>query len=94
MVQKLSWSDLREQFSLVLQLEDPCLIDRVYDQRVCLKLRLGIDLLIVYVRLPCDFFYPKNVRLVIVRDSQVLNRCSRGAMESEVSLVGCLVFSR
>ena len=27
--QKISWSDLREQCFLVLQIEDPCLIDRV-----------------------------------------------------------------
>ena len=64
------------------------------DQRACLKLRLGVHLVVVHARLPCDLFLMNDDRLVVVRDRRVIYGRSCGAMESEVSLVSHLVFSR
>ena len=63
------------------------------DQRACLELRLGVQLVVVQVRLPRDLFLPNNGRIVVVRDFRVIYCRSCGAMESQVSLVSRLVFA-
>ena len=68
----MSWSDLFKQGLLVLQIEDPHLVDRVKDHRACLELCLGVQLVVVNVRLPCDHFLPNNGRIIVVRDGRVL----------------------
>ena len=93
-VQKLSRGDLCEQVFLVLQFEDPRFVDHVKDQRACLELCLGVQLVVVHARLPRDLFLPKDGRLVFVRNRWVIYCRSCGAMESQVSLVSCLVFAR
>ena len=93
MVQKLPWGDLCEQGFLVLQFQDPRFVDRVEDQRMCFYLRLGEQLLVVHARLPRDLFPPNDRRFVVVRDCWVVYCRSCGAMESQFSLVSCLVFS-
>ena len=93
-VQKMSWSDLRKNGFLVLQLKDPRFVDRVKDQRACLKLRLRLDVVIVHSRLPCDLYPPNNSRPVAVFDGRGIYGRSFGAMKSEVPLVSRLVFAR
>ena len=93
-VQKLSWSDLRKQSFLVHQLEDPRFVDRMKDQRACLEICLGVELVIFNARLPCELSLLNNCRIVVVRDGQVIYGRSCGDMKSEVPLVIRLLFAR
>ena len=94
MVQQLPWGDLCKQGFLVLQLEDPRFVNHVKDQHAFLKLCLGVDIVIVHARLPCDLFFTNDGRLVVVRYGQVIYSRSCGAMKIEVPLVSRLIFSR
>ena len=64
------------------------------DQRACFKLRLGKQLVVIHARFPRDIFLPNDGRFVVVRDPRVVDFWFCGAMESQVSLVSRLVFSR
>ena len=92
-VHNMSWSDLHKQGFLVLHIEDPRFFDRVKDQHVCLELRLGVELVSVHARLPCDLFFSNNGRLVVVCDGRVVYGRSCVAMKSEVPSVSRLVFA-
>ena len=94
MAHQLPRGDLCEQGFLILQFEDPRLVDCVEDERACFKISLGVQLVVNHVRLPRDLFLPNNDRFVVVRDCWVVYFRSCGAMESQVSLVSCLVFAR
>ena len=68
-------------------------MDRVEDQRACFEIRLGKQLVVGHARFPHDLFFPNDGRFVVVRDHQVVDCLSCGAMESQVSFVSSLVFS-
>ena len=90
----MSQSDRCKQSFLVLQFVDARLVDRVKDQRACLDIRLGVQLVVIQARFTCYLFLLNDGRLFLVRDCRVIYGRSFWAMESEVSLVIRLVFAR
>ena len=90
----MSQSDRCKPGFLVLQFEDPRFLNRVKDQRACLDIRLGVQLVVIHVCLPRDLFFSNDGKFVVVCDRRVVYCRSCGDMEIQVSLVSCLVFSR
>ena len=64
------------------------------DLRACFYLCIGEQLVVVYALFPRDIFLPDDGRFVVVRDRQVVDRRSCGAMEIQVSLVSLFILSR
>ena len=64
------------------------------DQRACFERRLVKQLVVVNTRIPRGLFLTDDGRFFIFRYRRVVDCRSCGAMESQVSLVSCLILAR